>query len=98
MHLRGHAVQKTATLLYGLPAVSGEGSKSVMNLLSVLDIPFDEFRRIVDFYLIISAMSNATIIMAAIIRGVWAPFLFFACVNSASSWVQRFRESESISE
>lgn len=43
MHLRGHAVQKTATLLYGLPAVSGEGSKSVMNLLSVLDIPFDEF-------------------------------------------------------
>ncbi len=43
MHLRGHAVQKTATLLYRLPAVSGEGSKSVMNLLSVLDIPFDEF-------------------------------------------------------
>lgn len=42
-HLQGHAVQKTATLLYGLPAVSGEGSKSVMNLLSVLDIPFDEF-------------------------------------------------------
>lgn len=43
MHLRGHAVQKTATLLYGLPAVSGDGSKSVMTLLSVLDIPFDEF-------------------------------------------------------
>lgn len=47
MHLRGHAVQKTATLLYGLPAVSGEGSKSVMNLLSVLDIPFDEFQFLV---------------------------------------------------
>ena len=28
-------------LLYGLPAVSGEVPKSVMNLLSVLDIPFD---------------------------------------------------------
>lgn len=40
-------MQKTATLLYGLPAVSGEGSKSVMNLLSVLDIPFDEFRFLV---------------------------------------------------
>lgn len=78
---------------------SGEGGGPPPLLKrGIQDVLFDEYGFIVDFYLIISAMSSATIIMAAIIRGVWAPFLFFACVNSASSWEQRFRESESISE